>query len=138
MLEDLGIDLERMLQKYKAVLFPFSMSNEIAQHEDLSGPVLVAVALGLLLLVRGKVSFGYIYGFGLTGSVGIYLIINLMSHKGQYVEFYSTVSNLGYGLLPFVLLALVSIFMALNTIPGIALIAFFIGWTTLAAAKLFE
>ena len=96
------------------------------------------MALGLLLLVRGKVSFGYIYGFGLTGSVGIYLIINLMSHKGQYVEFYSTVSNLGYGLLPFVLLALVSIFMALNTIPGIALIAFFIGWTTLAAAKLFE
>lgn len=62
---------------------------------------------------KGKVQFGYIYGFGLSGCLGIYLIINLMSKKQQYVELYKTISILGYSLLPFTFLAFLSAFLDL-------------------------
>jgi len=48
----------------------------------MAGPILVAVMFGLSLLLKRKVEFGNIYGFGLTGCIGIYFIINLMSKKG--------------------------------------------------------
>jgi hypothetical protein len=48
----------------------------------MAGPILVAILFGLSFLFRGRVEFGNIYGFGLTGCVGLFLIINLMSKKG--------------------------------------------------------
>jgi len=53
--------------------------KENAEYDDMTGPVIVAVIFGLLLLCKGKVQFGAIYGYGITGCLGIYLIINLMS-----------------------------------------------------------
>jgi hypothetical protein len=48
----------------------------------MAGPIIVAVLFGLILMLKGKVHFGSIYGFGLTGATCIYLVINLMSKKG--------------------------------------------------------
>lgn len=88
----------------------------------MAGPLLVCVTFGFLLMLvrnlhnflqKGKVQFGYIYGFGLSGCLGIYLIINLMSKKQQYVELYKTISILGYSLLPFTFLAFLSAFVDL-------------------------
>ena len=80
----------------------------------MAGPILVAVLFGVSLLAKGRVEFSNIYGFGLTGCICIYLLINLLSKRGQYVELYSCISILGYSLLPFILLAFVSIFINLN------------------------
>ena len=82
--------------------------------------------------------FGNIYGFGLTGCLGIYMIINLLSKKGQYVEFYTCASNLGYSLLPFCFLASLSIFTDLNNPLGMILCALTVGWSTITATRLFE
>jgi len=60
------------------------------------------------------VHFGYIYGFGLSGCLGIYAVINLLSQKSQYVELYKTFSVMGYSLMPFVLLAALSLFSDLK------------------------
>jgi len=60
------------------------------------------------------VQFGYIYGFGLSGCLAIYCVINLLSQKNQYVELYKTVSVMGYSLMPFVLLACLSLFVDLE------------------------
>ena len=48
----------------------------------MAGPIIVAVMFGLSLLFKGRVEFGNIYGFGLTGCIGIFTIINLMSRRG--------------------------------------------------------
>ena len=48
----------------------------------MAGPLLVFILFGMLELLKGKVEFGNIYGFGLTGTLGVYLIINLLSHRG--------------------------------------------------------
>ena len=82
--------------------------------------------------------FGYIYGFGLTGCVGIFLIINLLSQKGQYVELYKTLSILGYSLLPFILLAVIGLFVDLHNVVGGTVSLLMIGWSTVTATRLFE
>ena len=56
--------------------------NNIAAYDDMAGPVLVLIVFALSFLLRGRVEFGNIYGFGLSGCCGIYFIMNLMAHKG--------------------------------------------------------
>ena len=87
---------------------------------------------------KGKVQFGYIYGFGLSGCVGIYFIINLMSKKNQYVEFYKIISILGYSLLPFTVLALLAVFADLHGPLGGIISFAMIVWSTVTATRYLE
>ena len=48
------------------------IDKEIVEDADLSGPLMIAILFGTILLLRGRVQFGYIYGFGLTGCIGIF------------------------------------------------------------------
>lgn len=98
----------------------------------------MAILFGAFLTLKGRLEFGNIYGFGLTGCLGIYMIINLLSKRGQYVEFYTCVSNLGYSLLPFCFLAGLSIFTDLNNPLGMILSALTVAWSTITATRLFE
>jgi hypothetical protein len=104
----------------------------------MAGPVLVAILFGLTLLLKGRVEFGNIYGFGLTGCIGIYFLINLLSRRGQYVELYSCISILGYSLLPFVILASSSIFCDLNNMVGWGICVMMVAWSTITATRFFE
>lgn len=121
--------------------------KENAEYDDMAGPLLVGVIFGFLLLCvrfiakqeqRGKVQFGYIYGFSLTGCFGLYFIINLLSKRGQYVDFYKTASILGYSLMPFVFLALASVFLELHNLGGGILSIGMIIWSTVTATRYFE
>ena len=112
--------------------------NNIAQYDDFCGPVLVAIIFGLCLSLKGRLEFGNIYGFGLTGCLGIFMIINLLSKRGQYVEFYTCASNLGYSLLPFCVLAAISIFTDLNNPLGFIMCCGVVAWSTTTATRLFE
>jgi len=61
-----------------------------------------------------------------------------MSKKNQYVEFYKTISILGYSLLPFTFLAFLSVFADLsNVIGGIASLLMIL-WSTVTATRYFE
>jgi len=66
------------------------------------------------------------------------MIINLMSRRNQYVEFYKTISILGYSLLPFAFLAFLAIFADLHGVAGgIASFAMIL-WSTVTATRYFE
>ena len=65
----------------------------------------------------GKVHFGYIYGFGALGTIGIYVIANLMS-PAHPLDVSRTFSILGYCLLPIVALAAFSILINLRGVVG--------------------
>ena len=58
--------------------------------------------------------------------------------KGVYVELYTTMSILGYSLLPFVFLAATSIFVDLINPLGILFCVLVIAWSTITATRLFE
>lgn len=50
---------------------------------DLAGPILFFLLFGTFLLFSGKVHFGYIYGLALIGSIGLHMILSLMSPDGS-------------------------------------------------------
>ena len=74
----------------------------------------------------------------MSGCFGIYALMNLLTHKGVYVELYSTISVLGYSLLPFALLAMGSLFVKLATPLGIFFSFFIVMWSTTTATRFFE
>jgi hypothetical protein len=134
---DLGIEIDKIKLKFLSIVTQRGI-KETAEYDDMAGPIMVCVLFGILLLCKGKIHFGSIYGFGLTGCIGIYFVLNLMSHKGQYVELYKTISTLGYSLLPFVLLALISIFLDLRNASGAIISIIMLIWSTVTATRLFE
>ncbi len=88
---------------------------------DMSGPLLLAFCFGALLMLviwnlyykSGKIHFGYIYGFGVIGTISVYTIMNLLS-QDKTIKLYNTVSILGYCILPIVILAGLNIFFNLK------------------------
>lgn len=135
----MDIDITKIKHKFIAILTQRGFGeNGIAQYDDINGPILVFILFGICLTLKGRLEFGNIYGFGLTGCLGIYMIINLLSKRGQYVEFYTCASNLGYSLLPFCFLATLSIFSDLNNPLGMILSALVVAWSTITATRLFE
>ena len=64
---DLGIDIKQITRKVLSVASLRKVNQEVVDDADLAGPLLIAIIFGTILLFRGKVQFGYIYGFGLTG-----------------------------------------------------------------------
>lgn len=54
-------------------------NDEVLYNPDLSGPILIALLLGVLLLFTGKVHFGDIYGVSIIGTILLYFLMNFMS-----------------------------------------------------------
>jgi hypothetical protein len=53
---------------------------------DLTGPILIAVALGVLLLLSGKLHFGDIMGLTVIGAVLLYFLLNFMSNVSKNIK----------------------------------------------------
>merc|ERR1712167_144503 len=94
------------------------------------------MALGACWVFAGKLMLGYMYGLGLTSGIGIGLLINVMS-SNKTIDLYRTMSILGYGLLPMVLLAFVGIFMSLKGKFGLLASLCCIGWSTAVSSQFF-
>mmetsp|Transcript_12532 Transcript_12532/g.22762 ORF Transcript_12532/g.22762 Transcript_12532/m.22762 type:complete len:268 (-) Transcript_12532:74-877(-) len=137
LLEELGINFNHIMQKTLAVLIPTkTLHQEIMADTDMAGPLCFCLLLGFCLLLTGKIHFGYIYGFGLIGCLGMYIILNLMSSK--FIDFYRTMSILGYCLLPIVSLAASSIVFSLKGHLGFWAAVVSILWCTVAATRFIE
>ncbi|GAB5364015.1 hypothetical protein AAMO2058_000933300 [Amorphochlora amoebiformis] len=137
LLEELGINFDHIWQKTLAVLVPVKeLKQEIMVDADMAGPLFFCLLLGFCLLLTGKVHFGYIYGFGLIGCLGMYIILNLMSDRS--IDIYRTASILGYCLLPIVSLAAASIVFNLKGYIGFSTTTVTILWCTVAATRFVE
>eukprot|EP00670_Eutreptiella_braarudii_P014306 CAMPEP_0174338088 /NCGR_PEP_ID=MMETSP0810-20121108/22875_1 /TAXON_ID=73025 ORGANISM="Eutreptiella gymnastica-like, Strain CCMP1594" /NCGR_SAMPLE_ID=MMETSP0810 /ASSEMBLY_ACC=CAM_ASM_000659 /LENGTH=208 /DNA_ID=CAMNT_0015458001 /DNA_START=37 /DNA_END=661 /DNA_ORIENTATION=+ len=138
LLEELGIDFGHIRKKNQSL--QALHGYEMNQDADLAGPLFFAIFLGCLLLLSGKVHFGYIFGMGIMGCVFLYALLNVMSAKS--VELQYTVSTLGYCLCPTIVLGIWRLLalVGLNLAPwwmsypmGIAMI----GWSSICATKMF-
>ena len=118
-----------------AVLNPFCRREvRIDGDTDLAGPLVFCLMLGMAMLVKGQVQFGYIFGVGTMGCVAIYLLLSLMSEHGA--EFAHVTSTLGYCLLPMVPLVLLTAFIP-GWWPDHILLWVFVAWSTSSATILF-
>mmetsp|Transcript_23157 Transcript_23157/g.38101 ORF Transcript_23157/g.38101 Transcript_23157/m.38101 type:complete len:224 (-) Transcript_23157:164-835(-) len=136
LLDELGINPDHILKKTVTILNPFKpIERSLLEDADMAGPVFFALLLGFFMLLTGKFQFGYIYGLGSLGCIGIFVVINLMSVKG--LDLYKTASILGYCLLPMVFLAFISLIVPVRSLIGFILTLLSIGWCTYMAAKMF-
>ena len=56
--------------------------NSVFEDAEMSGPLLIFLSFGSLLMLDGKLThFSYIYGFSIIGTLGVYLIMNLLSQQ---------------------------------------------------------
>lgn len=143
LLEELGIDPDRIIAKTLAVLNPFHSqgvtddANFLLQDSDLAGPGLFCLLLGAcLLLSGGKVPFGYIYGLAMISCIVMYILLNLMTTTVN-ITLASVASVLGYCLLPVVGLSGLGIFVPLTGIFGLVAGLFIVFWCALSASRLF-
>lgn len=105
----------------------------------MTGPIIIFLLFNSILMLRGKVEYGNSYGFGLSGSLFICMLINLLTKKAIYVELYTTFSVLGYSLLPFVFLAAGSLAFTLHAnAVGLAIALAVVTWATISATRMFE
>lgn len=147
LLEELGIHLENIAAKTKAVILPISRfggdkldPKVICQDADLAGPIVLCLLLGAEMVMSGKMQFGYIYGFGLFGCFSMTLVLNLTSPQDP-ISVWTVASILGYALLPVNLLGVVKIVVinifhlqTLGRILGILTVV----WSTTASTRLLE
>ena len=138
-LEELGINVEHIMMKTKIVLWPkrtnITSTSPIVQDDDFAGPLLFCLGLGTILLFKGKVHFGTIYAVFLTGWLGLWAVLNLMSQKG--IGLTNTASVIGYSLLPIVFLAALSLAIELRGLAGALCIPLAVLWCAYAASLFF-
>jgi protein YIPF5/7 len=147
LLEELGINLEHIFLKTKAVVLPFRRFSGnhsalldpdlIVQDADLAGPLALALLLAFELLCMGKIHFGYIYGFGMFGCLSLTVVLNLLSPV-QAVSVWTVTSILGYSLLPVNLLAALQILFFFAPVVSKVLGGVVVLWSTLASTRLLE
>ena len=136
LMEELGIDLHQIYQTTMTVLNPSKpAATTLMDDPDLSGPLMFCLGFGSLLLLSGKIHFGYIYGVALIGALAMYALLNLMSVSGVSVSV--TVSVLGYCMLPMCVLAGVAALLSLQGAFGVALCSLTVSWAAFASSKLF-
>lgn len=138
LLEELGINFNHIKGKTLAVLNPLQkdVNPDIMTDLDLAGPILFVLLFGTLLLLSGKVQFGYIYGVGLFGVVSLHYLFRLMSVDVQ-IDLTRSASIIGYCLLPLVFLCAVGLVLSLDSMFGYLLSVISVFWCTYAASGLF-
>ena len=144
LLEELGINIDHIKTKSLAVILPMKyakthIDKSIMEDSDLAGPLVYGLLLATELLLAGKISFGVIYGFGLFSSLATTLVLNLMSPSDS-ISIWTSVSILGYSLLPVNLLAAINIFYRVKFMGsiGVVLASLTIAWCTISSTRLIE
>mmetsp|Transcript_41886 Transcript_41886/g.129817 ORF Transcript_41886/g.129817 Transcript_41886/m.129817 type:complete len:271 (+) Transcript_41886:110-922(+) len=136
LLEELGIDVGSIWLRMKGIAFFKKIDEEVLRDADLGGPLIIVLSLGTCLLLAGKLVLGLLYGWGSMSCVFICLLINVMSQRGE-IDLYRTMSILGYGLIPIVLLAFIGIFVSLKSAFGTVVAMICIAWATATSSRFF-
>lgn len=137
-LEELGINFNHIKTKTLAVLNPFNknITADIMSDSDLAGPILFVLLFGTLLLLAGKVQFGYIYGVGLFGTVSLHYMFKLMCEEVT-IDLVRSTSVIGYCLLPLVLISVIGVFISLDNLLGYVASIVAVFWCTFSASGFF-
>ncbi|GAW82364.1 hypothetical protein, conserved [Plasmodium gonderi] len=137
LLEELGINFDLISKRMKSVFMFYKIDDTLFENSDLSGPLIIVLSLGFILLLAGKASFSYIYLIGIVSSLSIYVLLNMMS-QNLTLDLYRTISMLGYALLPLVILSFISIIINLRSKKGYIISFLCISWSALTASRFFE
>ncbi len=108
LLEELGISLPLIRAESQLPLRVLRKSaGPVCNTSDLTGPILILVLFTALLVLHGKLHFGYIYLISLTSASLVYVLLNLIATKDTSIVICCSI--LGYSLGPVLLYSLMHI-----------------------------
>lgn len=137
LLEELGINFDHIIQKTKVVLNPLiGVDQSVVNETDLAGPLVIILALGSMLLLTGKMHFGYIYGISIFAVLLMWGLLKMMAPEAGPSSG-CVASILGYCLLPIVGLSAISIIFSLQGTFGFICSSIAVFWCSWSASKLF-
>ncbi len=131
------MDIEEIKARVLAVSTMKAIDERYLDEFDLAGPILIALGLACVQLLGGEVRFGDIYGLGLSGTIYLWFILNMLSEE-RPISFYNVMSVLGYCLIPFLALSLLALVRLASGPLGHLLAAGAAGWATVSASRLVE
>ncbi|KAF7699582.1 Protein transport protein YIP1 [Cucumispora dikerogammari] len=123
-LKELGVDLINILEGSKLIFNLFSKTplrhtstqnfTETAEHDfiespDLIGPVVLLIIYTAILVLQGKLHFGYIYVLSVSSVLLMYFLFNVISEKT--VSIIQVGSIMGYSFGPIIFYSLLNYFL---------------------------
>jgi hypothetical protein len=79
-----------------------------------------------------------VFGFAVSGSLALWMVLNLMTPQEGGIRLHVVVSVLGYALIPMVGLSGAAVVLSLRGAAGYVLVPAAVGWCTLTATRFFE
>ncbi|KAK8804105.1 hypothetical protein WA171_000198 [Blastocystis sp. BT1] len=140
LLEELGIDFSHIFNKILVVINPQKRIDSVLVNDaDLTGPILFCFILSVFLLLKGRIQFGYTFGFFFAGCFLIYILLNLLNENpSTKISMTLVTSILGYSIIPLVFLALYSVFFNTKNTFGLILGVLSIIWSSFSASRFIE
>ena len=136
LLDELGVNFNHIKVKTLTVLNPLrTIDAHIMDDTDLFGPLIFGVLFGFILLLSGRVHFGYVYGCALMGGLSLWTILSLMAPAST--SFSRVASILGYCLLPLVVVSAFGMFTKMEGPLGYGMTITAVVWSTYSASAIF-
>ena len=140
LLEELGIDFSHIFKKILVVINPWKVIDEpLINDADLVGPIIFCFILSLFLLLKGRIQFGYTFGYFFAGCTLIYILLKLLSDSSSNnVSLTSVMSILGYSMIPLLFLSMFSVVFPVRTVVGWIVAVVCILWASFSASRFIE
>lgn len=111
LLEELSINLHSIKTECLLPLKTLTRHPiEISVSSDVTGPLLILVLFSFLLVLQGKLHFGYIYLISLSSSFFLFLFLNLLTQQG--VTYAVCCNVMGYSMTPVVAFSLLNFLLS--------------------------
>lgn len=109
------------------------VNQKLILDGDLMGPIMLFTLFMFCLILQGKTHVDVVYTLFMASTICAYVIINLLSQKGQ-IDLYCTMSMFGYGLAPIIFLAFLNIFFTIKaSFFGSLISVIMVLWSTVRA-----
>lgn len=128
LLEELGINF-RTIRQESTLIFKPTLKIE---NSDITGPIIIVLLYSLLLLLNGKVHFGYVYFVTLASNLLIYFLLNVLKEINKDVTLQIIFSVLGYSFVPLVLYSFFRLFFRVDFVGYLCVL-----WSSYVASVVF-
>lgn len=132
LLSEFGIDFysikKESMMVFKIMKWSFDSTDFDAVSSDLVGPIFFLILFALVLLLNGRVHFGYLYFLSIFSSLSIYLLLKLMT--ALEIGFLKVASILGYSFIPTLFFSVLNIFLPAARSSKLLTGIFFALWST--------
>lgn len=129
LLDELGVDFRSIKKDSLRVLF--IRREEDKDSDDMIGPILFMLIFGTVLILKGKVHFGYLYCLSILSCFFIYGVTVLTNNSS--IRAVGIANTLGYSMIPVLLFSVISHALPGGKVAKLSIGGLFSLWSTVVS-----